>query len=466
MSKKFENGVKETDIFEQKPLTLRFDDYVKSLEKKDAGELLDIASDVASNLADAATSPTPFNLIKCGVNIWKTLSDTQMYPEEYFRHDWVSPFNECFNEFIVKVLDDLPCKVIRTSEEDRIIKIALVLGEEVGWILNTQRGEVQGLYVKKSRYEETREVLKKAQWNFVDFRYIVMEKIPGSGDYSESIHFTKDDDIVGLTSSKADEYSQYLKRCMDAGVSRTILFYGPPGTGKSTIARAIADKLDLRTLRIRVEDVGSFDNQVIFEAIDVYRPDAIILDDLDRANKQAHLLETMDRFHKHIKLVFATVNHQDQLDDALLRPGRFDEIVKIRQLDDAVIKKMLGEANMHMFDQLKKWPIAFIQEYITRRRFMSEEEAMKACKELQRRVNKLKSYDESDDEDDEVVEQGDAVASDVADDAPECSDDSTDEDEDWDEEDVKVPSDNAKKAKLPFYVARLLKANKIKFRML
>ena len=470
MSKKPLKGVKETDVFIEKPMSARFDEYVKGLKKKDASELLELASDVAANLADAAAKPTPFNMIKCGLNIWRTMNDNQMYAEEYFTPDWCAPFNECFNDFIVSILEDLPCKVIKTSEEERLIKIAQVKGEEIGWILHTTQGEIQGVYVLKNRKEEARTALKQAQWEKVQHRYIVMEKIPGKGDYSESIHFTKDEDIVGLQSKKADEYSKYLKRCMDAGVARTVLFYGPPGTGKSTIARALADRLDLRTLRIRVEDIGNFDNTVIFEAIDIFKPDAIILDDLDRAMQQTHLLETMDRFHKHIKLVFATVNHQEQLDDALLRPGRFDEIVRIRRLDDVVIKKVLGDENLHMFEKVKDWPVAFVQEYVTRRRFMSEEEALLACKELQKRVDKLRSYD-----DDEEEEDGDVFdVEDKSDDGEEASVEESSEqnatgeasDEDADEEEAEEASETDKSIDVPVYISKLMKKHKIKFKLM
>lgn len=464
--------IKDTDVFVQKPLNVRFDEYVKNLRKKDAAELLDLASDVAGNLADAASKPTPFNLIKCGINIWKTMNDNQVYAEEYFRGDWTEPFNECFNEFIVSIIQDLPCKIIRTSEDERLIKIAQVGGEEIGWIYHTTSADIQGVFVRKDRKDEARAALKQAQWDKVQHRYIVMEKIPGKGDYSESIHFKKDEDIVGLNSEKADEYSKYLKRCMDANVPRTILFYGPPGTGKSTIARAIADRLDLRTLRIRVEDIGSFDNTVIFEAVDIFKPDAIILDDLDRAHQQTHLLETMDRFHKHLKLVFATVNHQDQLDDALLRPGRFDEVVKIRRLDDIVVKRVLGETNLHMFEKMKDWPVAFVQEYVTRRRFMDESEALLACQELTKRVNKLRSYDDDEDEEDEEFAEGEstksvgngaAEASPPTDNTPESEDEEDDSEDEEDEEDDEEDEEDTGKVEIPEQIAKLMKKHRVKF---
>ena len=467
---------------EEKTLAVRFDNYINHMKEKDPSELLDIASEVASNLADAVERPSPFNVIKCGLNVWRLLSeDVESYAEDYFIPDWESPFNECFNDFIISIISELPYKVVKTSEEERIIKIAQVGGEQIAWIHNLTQGTTHGIYVLKARKEEACAELKKAQWEKVQHRYIVMEKMQvANSEYSESIHFTKDEDIVGLKSAKADEYSGYLRKCMEAEIPRTILFYGPPGTGKSTIARAIADNLSLRTLRIRVEDVGNIDNSVIFEAIDIFKPDAVILDDLDRTHQQTHLLETMDRFHKHIKFVFATVNHKDQLDDALLRPGRFDEIVCIKTLDDEVVKKVcagiLGNTNAHLIEKMKTWPIAFIQEYVTRRRIMTEDEALKSVKELQKRVNKLKEYDEYDDDEEEEEQQTEA--------AEEASQetDSDDEDELNETEDAEIAAEEkasdeelgvSKHAavekkdsivEIPAIVSELMKKHKVKFK--
>lgn len=460
-------------------LAERFDRYVEGMKKRDPGELLDIASEVAGNLADAAYKPSPFNVLKCSINIWKLLSDTnQVYADDYFVPDWEAPFNECFNDFIISIISELPFTIVKTSEEERIIKIAQVGGEEIAWIHHVTQNETQGIFVRKERKAEACAALKQAQWEKVQHRYIVMEKMQKGNEYSEAIHFTKDEDIIGLQSKKADEYSVYLRKCMDAGISRTILFYGPPGTGKSTIARAISDRLDLRTLRIRVEDVGSIDNTVIFEAVDIFKPDAIILDDLDRAHQQTHLLETMDRFHKHIKFVFATVNHKDQLDDALLRPGRFDEVICIKKLDDEVVKKVcadiLGSTNTHLIERMKEWPIAFIQEYVTRRRIMTEQEALKSVKELQRRVDRLSEYDDYSDadfdddddaeEEDEVVENSDEEITEEEQEELSAEDAETLrmlEQEDSEENPSKKKDE---KGEIPEMIAKLIKKHGIKFK--
>ena len=348
--------------------------------------------------------PSPINLAYAAINIWRTLDGSRMYSEEYFCDDWSHPYDDSFDDFIVKAISHYPFKVVTPADDDTLIRIATVKGIEVGWTFSKDNGYVNSVWVRSECLAQAKIVIKEALWATINVRSIVMEKtttqMNGNNDNRDApLTFKPDEDLKGLRSQKADEYSAYLKRCMDAGVPRTILFYGPPGTGKSTIARAISDRLHLRTLRIRVEDISDFGNNVIFEAINLFEPDAVILDDLDRTHSQNHLLETLDRFHKHLKLVFATVNHRDALDDALQRPGRFDEICKIKRLDDEVIHKMLGEENAGVFEQVKDWPIAFIKEYVTRRQFMTVEEATSSMAELRKRVARLD--DEEDDEDDE-----------------------------------------------------------------
>jgi hypothetical protein len=129
-------------------------------------------------------------------------------------------------------------------------------------------------------------------------------------------------------------------------------------------------------------------NSMLAVAISLFQPEAIILDDFDRANNQASLLETLEFFQRHVSLVIATVNDKDKLDDALLRPGRFDELIFVEQMDENVVKYVLGDF-VDGYEFVKSWPIAFIHEYVKRRTFMSLEEAQTSMTELANRVKKM-----------------------------------------------------------------------------
>ena len=245
-------------------------------------------------------------------------------------------------------------------------------------------------------------LIKAELWRQMKNDNIVLRKAKGpnlayEGGYAP-ITLDVDDAFLPMPSKRAGEYSAYLRKCIDAGVPRSVLLYGPPGTGKSTMARTIVDSLGMKSFRIRVEDIGHMDSSSVFEAINIFEPDAVILDDFDRSHMQEKLLETLEFFQRHVKLVIATVNNKNQLDEAILRPGRFDELVQIKQMDGDVVKAVLGDQHSFAYDTVKDWPIAFIQEYVKRLRFMSPEEATASVKELAHRVKRLNKYDDDDDD--------------------------------------------------------------------
>jgi SpoVK/Ycf46/Vps4 family AAA+-type ATPase len=117
------------------------------------------------------------------------------------------------------------------------------------------------------------------------------------------------------------------------------------------------------------------------------------------------MLEMMDDLKRNVKLLAATANNKSDLSDAMLRPGRFDELIEFRHLEPEIIKEELGPENVHLYGKVKKWPIVYIQELVTRRRFMSEKDAMASLSELQKRVDALKKYGSSDDEEAEELSE-------------------------------------------------------------
>lgn len=165
-------------------------------------------------------------------------------------------------------------------------------------------------------------------------------------------------------------------------------------SGKSTITRTICESLKLRSLRIRVEDIANLGNEPVSEMISVFEPDVIIFDDLDRATSQASLFEMLELLHHKVKFVFATVNHINELQEELKRPGRFDEIIPVIKLDESAVRKILGDY-VDVFELVKDWPVAFIKEYIVRRKILGAEAALESVKELKKRVKDLmKKYDD------------------------------------------------------------------------
>ena len=142
------------------------------------------------------------------------------------------------------------------------------------------------------------------------------------------------------------------------GVSppRTIIFFGPPGTGKTHFARAIAARIEWwyievipsdlmiegedrmgRKLKQLFEVTRNLEEVVIF--IDEFEEIAGSRDNASRTEKSIvnEFLKQVPLFRREKKkniLVCAT-NYIRQLDAALIRPGRFDCIIPVGDLDKA-----------------------------------------------------------------------------------------------------------------------------------
>jgi len=367
-----------------------------------------LGSDIFAVIVPAIEKPTPLNFAKASFTICKLIiDDIEIWPEDYFDENWEPIYNEDFTKIVLRALHGKPYKIIRTSDESILIHTIHIDDVKFGYILNTKNDRVDRIYVKCDKISQAKEIIKTELWKMMKDSNIILrttKTVPGSYDGS-LVSLEVDDAFNPMPSKRADEYSLYLKKCIDAGVTRSVMLYGPPGTGKSTMARTIVNNLGLKSFRIRVEDFGRIETSTIFEAINIFEPDAVILDDFDRTNEQNTLLEILEFFQRHVKLVISTVNNKDRLDEAILRPGRFDELVQIKQMDEDVVRSILGNEHMADFELLKDWPIAFIQEYVKRLRFMNPNEARESVKELAKRVKKLSSYEEEDDDSiDRIIE--------------------------------------------------------------
>lgn len=361
--------------------------------------LFRVGSEIFSAAVPAFENPTSLNVAKSLFMVGKVIvDDMEVWPEDYFDERWESPYPFDFNKIILNALANKPYKIIRTSDESTIIHMVHVEDIRFGYVLNTRTNAVDKIYVEIEKIEAAKNYIKNELWQLMKDDNIVLRHVrrPSNSYDSSSISLDVDDAFHPMPSKRAKEYSSYLKKCVDADVSRSVLLYGPPGTGKSTMARTIINDLGMKSFRIRVEDIGHIETSTVFEAINIFEPDAVILDDFDRCVEQAALLETLEYFQRHVKLVIATVNNKNKLDEAILRPGRFDELVQIKQMDDDVVRIVLGEEHASSFELVKDWPIAFIQEYVKRLRFMTPEEAVAATKELAHRVQRLSKYDDDD----------------------------------------------------------------------
>jgi len=136
-------------------------------------------------------------------------------------------------------------------------------------------------------------------------------------------------DVAGLEEIKEDlmDIIDFLNnedkyRSMDAKVPRGILLYGPPGTGKTLIAKAIAGEA-------KATFIYSSGSEFVEKYVGVgAKRNADSNNEKDQTLNQ--LLIELDGFNNTSNvIVIAATNRLDLLDEALLRPGRFDRKIYV-----------------------------------------------------------------------------------------------------------------------------------------
>lgn len=145
-----------------------------------------------------------------------------------------------------------------------------------------------------------------------------------------------------------------------------ILLVGPPGCGKTLLAKAVANQTDATFIRMVGSElaqkyIGEGGRMVreLFSLAKDKSPSIIFLDEIDAIGAKRldgstsgdrevqrtlmQLLAELDGFDalEDVKIIAAT-NRPDILDDALLRPGRFDRIITIPLPDEKGRKAILS----------------------------------------------------------------------------------------------------------------------------
>ena len=199
--------------------------------------------------------------------------------------------------------------------------------------------------------------------------FIMLFKMQGLGDKGkvydseERDTNTTFDDVAGLDEEKEEmvEIVNFLKKPeefykMGAKVPRGVLLCGKPGTGKTLIAKAIAGEANVPFISMSGSEfiemfagLGASRVRKLFEKARKLAPCIVFIDEIDaigarRTNASGaesennqtlnQLLVEMDGFESdETIIVLAATNRPEMLDQALLRPGRFDRQIIINSPD-------------------------------------------------------------------------------------------------------------------------------------
>src|SRR6266545_2925163 len=181
-------------------------------------------------------------------------------------------------------------------------------------------------------------------------------KYTAIGGLMEAIERIKD--VVVLPYQEAKLFAQ-----ISLEAPRGILLYGPPGCGKTLLVKAIATENDMTFFNVSIADVlskwvGESERIIkeIFRQAHEKKPSIVFFDEIEalftvrgmmdtsgvHKNIIAQILSEMDGLVElHDVFVIGATNRADLVDPALLRPGRFDEIIEIPRPDRNAAEEIL-----------------------------------------------------------------------------------------------------------------------------
>src|ERR687891_143673 len=183
-------------------------------------------------------------------------------------------------------------------------------------------------------------------------------------------------DVAGIEEAKAEltEVVDFLRhpekyRKLGGRIPHGVLLSGPPGTGKTLLARAVAGEADVPFFSIAASEfveaivgVGAARVRDLFAQAKESAPSIVFIDELDAVGRSRttgvagfsggndereqtlnQILTEMDGFDPSTSvIVIGATNRPDVLDQALLRPGRFDRRVAVQPPDrtgrEAILK--------------------------------------------------------------------------------------------------------------------------------
>ena len=226
------------------------------------------------------------------------------------------------------------------------------------------------------------EILQRIQITSDDFREALKEVKPSAlREVQVQIPDVNWDDVGGLDELK-DELREAIEwpikhkeafDYVDIETPKGILLHGPPGTGKTLIAKALAKTTESNFISIKGPEllskwVGESEKGVreIFRKARQAAPCIIFLDEVDALvprrgsgssdshvteNIVSQILTEIDGLEElHNVLIIGATNRLDIVDEALLRPGRFDRIIEVTNPD--------SKGRKHIFEiHTKKKPL-------------------------------------------------------------------------------------------------------------
>ncbi|SEF90692.1 cell division protease FtsH [Caloramator fervidus] len=205
---------------------------------------------------------------------------------------------------------------------------------------------ILGLASKKVKSQSTISSLSNIEYISKSSNKITFKDIAGNEEAKESML-----ELVDFIKNP-EKFSKF-----NARLPRGVILYGPPGTGKTLLAKALANEANVPFFAVNGSDfvqvyvgVGAARIRDLFKKAREKGKAVIFIDEIDAIGKKRSLKadsgsderdQTLNALLSEMSgfkdsegiIVIAATNRLDVLDDALLRPGRFDRHIEINLPD-------------------------------------------------------------------------------------------------------------------------------------
>ena len=245
---------------------------------------------------------------------------------------------------------------IFTEDKDNLIKFKYLIGDNLLFnnFINSKVTKIDIEYIKNVDYFS---YFLNGMFIVILFNLIKLFLFNETNFYKLVDSNVKLNDVIGLCEVKEEvqEFIDILKNKdeynkMNCCTPRGILFYGESGTGKTLMAKAIANEAKIKMIYTngssfneKYVGVGQARVKELFNKANSYEKCIIFIDEIDtlgrkRSDKGDHsefdntlnsLLAEMDGMNENKNiLVIGATNRMNILDNALVRPGRFDRKIE------------------------------------------------------------------------------------------------------------------------------------------
>lgn len=290
------------------------------------------------------------------------------------RIDGVQPslFNETDGKIYIKIYHGIP--IILTAKNDRnsnpIVKLKTLnekhCKETLDMFISKLRKRQLKINAEKWGYNNS--INRSGTGNFQPYNTDIKRRT-----FNDVFINSKDKDrLINTIDEFVNKRKWYVENNLPYHLG--VLLYGPPGTGKSVIAQAIADHVNARLLVLNGDDIGFIsesadlasykptensytvflveDVDCGFAMKDIIRPmkwnmyDDDETDDTEDEKKRpaglATILNCIDGFGAPENVIYVlTTNHIENLDPALIRPGRCDLKIEVGYVSEETFKQFL-----------------------------------------------------------------------------------------------------------------------------